>query len=256
MGRPTQTVRPRSPRGANATVAGVTTRGPALEGTLDDLALGDLLELLAATRKSGTLEFFGRNPGVIAFHEGDVTAAVSDMGPTLQQVFIGSGLTDAAGWEEALARTEQGIPLTDSVIDAGAEPERVQAVLYEQTVAAVFELLLPSDDRFVFTADEPHEIGHRFRFPVTPLLAEAARRIDAWRVIAEAIPSTALVMRLTRTLPGPQVTITADEWHVLSRVDGRATIADIIRTLGMSAFAVCGVLHRLREAGVVEPVED
>lgn len=241
---------------ANGSVWRVSTRGPALAGTLADLALDELLGLLATTRQSGVLEFFGRNPGLIALHEGDVTVAVSDTGPTLQQVFIGSGLTDAAGWDEALARAGRGTPVTDTVVAAGADPERVRAVLHEQTLGAVFELLLPSDDRFVFLPDEPHEIGHRFRFPVGPLLADAGRRIDAWRVIAEAIPTTSLVMRLTRALPTSEVTITADEWHVLSRVDGQATIADIIRTLGMSAFAVCGVLHRLRNAGVVEPVED
>ncbi len=53
-----------------------------------------------------------------------------------------------------------------------------------------------------------------------------------------------------------QLTITADEWHVLSRVDGRATIADIIRELGMSVFAVCAVLHRLLQTGAVEPVPE
>lgn len=240
----------------NGSVSGVSSRGPALAGTLDDLALDELLGFLASTRRSGLLECFGRNPGLVALHEGDVTVAVSDAGPTLQQVFIGSGITDAAGWGEALALAERGTPLVETFLAAGADPERVRTVLYEQTVGAVFELLLPSDDRFVFLPEEPHEVGHRFRFAVEPLLADARRRIDAWRVIAEAIPTTSLVMRLTPSLPAPQVTITADEWHVLSRVDGHATIADIIRTLGMSAFAVCGVLHRLRDAGVVEPVEE
>ena len=33
-------------------------------------------------------------------------------------------------------------------------------------------------------------------------------------------------------------------------------IADIIRELGMSAFAVCAVLHRLLQNGVVESVPE
>jgi hypothetical protein len=63
-------------------------------------------------------------------------------------------------------------------------------------------------------------------------------------------------MRLARELPRAKLTVTADEWHVLSRVDGNATIADIIRELGMSAFAVCAVLHRLLQAGAVEQAPD
>jgi len=46
--------------------------------------------------------------------------------------------------------------------------------------------------------------------------------------------------------------ITAADWRILALVDGRSSVADIIGSLGMSAFAVCGVLHRLMMAGAVE----
>ena len=99
-------------------------------------------------------------------------------------------------------------------------------------------------------------IGGRFTFAVDELLADAGQRVDAWKAIAEDIPSISMRMRLAHSLRRKQLTVTADEWHVLSRVDGQATIADIIRELGMSAFAVCAVLHRLLQTGAVEPVPD
>jgi hypothetical protein len=232
----------------------MATRDAALTGTLAELPVPDLLELLAGTRQTGMLELTGGNPGVIAIEQGEVTIALSAMGPTLQQLFIGSGLTGAELWDDVVAAADRGAKLGDALVEAGVDEDRARAVLYDHTVGAVFELMLPSDDEFAFLAGERHPIGDRFTFGVPELLEDAGQRVDAWKTIAEAIPSVSMCMRLSHQLPGGQLTLTQDEWHVLSRVDGRATIADIIRELGMSAFAVCAVLHRLLQAGAVEPV--
>lgn len=231
-------------------------RDVALQGSVDELPLPDLLRLLEGTKQSGTLEFAGANPGLIVLKDGEVTLAVSAMGPTLQQVFIGSGLTTSDVWDEVAAKAENGAKLTDSLIEAGVNEDRARAVLYDHTVGAVFELMLPSHDTFAFLSGEEHPIGSRFTFTVDEVLADAGQRVDAWKTIAEAIPSISIRMRLAHSLPRKQLTLTADEWHVLSRVDGHATIADIIRELGMSAFAVCAVLHRLLQSGAVEQVPD
>jgi hypothetical protein len=234
----------------------MVARDVALQGTTDDLPLPELLRLLEGTKQSGMLELTGTNPGVIVVAEGEVTLALSAMGPTLQQVFIGSGLTTGELWDDAAAAAESGAKLTDSLVEGGVNEDRARAVLYDHTVGAVFELMLPSHDSFAFLAGEEHPIGSRFTFTVDELLADAGQRIDAWKAIAEAIPSISVRMQLAHSLRRKQLTITADEWHVLSRVDGRATIADIIRELGMSAFAVCAVLHRLLQTGAVEPIPE
>jgi hypothetical protein len=231
-------------------------RDVALRGTVDELPLPDLLRLLEGTKQSGLLELTGANPGVIVLQDGEVTLALSAMGPTLQQVFIGSGLTTGDEWEQVSAKADGGAKLTDSLIEVGVDEVRARAVLYDHTVGAVFELMLPSHDSFAFLAGEEHPIGSRFRFSVDEVLADAGQRVDAWKTIAEAIPSISIRMRLSHSLPRKQLTITADEWHVLSRVDGHTTIADIIRELGMSAFAVCAVLHRLLQTGAVEPTPE
>ena len=234
----------------------MATREAALQGSVADLPVPELLNLLATTRQTGMVELTGGNPGVIALESGEVTIALSAMGPTLQQLFIGSGLTTGELWDEVVAAADRGGKLADALVDAGVDEDRARAVLYDHTVGSVFELMLPSDDSFAFLAGEQHPIGARFSFTVDELLSDAGERVDAWKVIAEAIPSVSIRMRLAHQLPQAKVTVSADEWHVLSRVDGRASIADIIRELGMSAFAVCAVLHRLLEAGAVEQVPD
>lgn len=232
----------------------MAVREAALQGTVDELPVPDLLRLLQGTKQSGLLELTGANPGVVVLHDGEISLALSAMGPTLQQVVIGSGLATSDLWVEVVAAADAGSTLGDALVEGGVDADRARAVLYDHTVGAIFELMLPGDDAFAFLPDEHHPIGARFTFTVDELLADAGQRVDAWKVIAEAIPSISIRMRLTRSIPRAQMTITADEWHVLARVDGHDTIADIIRELGMSAFAVCAVLHRLLQIGAVEVV--
>ena len=79
-------------------------------------------------------------------------------------------------------------------------------------------------------------------------------------MVMVGVPSW-LVRRITTEVDGmasamtfhaPTITIAAEDWRILALVDGRSSVADIIGSLGMSAFAVCGVLHRLMTAGAVE----
>lgn len=227
----------------------------ALSGSLADLPLPEVLGLVGATRQAGVVEFEGGAAGLLVLAPGGITLALSDAGPTLQQVVVGSGLTDSDGWDAAHLASLRGAPLARCLVDGGVDAGRLEAVLREQIVGALFEFLVASDADFAFLPGATHPIGDVYVFPADELLAEARARLDAWKVIAEAIPSVGTVMRLSRELPADRVTIEGDDWRVLARVDGRATIEELIRELGMSSFAVCGVLHRLVLDGVVETTD-
>jgi hypothetical protein len=226
----------------------------ALSGSLQELPLTALLPLLAAKQRQGVVELSGASAGVVVLDEGALTLALADEGPTLQQVIVGSGIASADGWEHAFSASMRGDGIADALISGGADPELLEIVLREQTIGALFEFILPSDTDFVFLEGATHPLGSRFRFDSAEMLDAAADRVDGWKVIAETIPSTAMVMRLTPELTEPTITITAEDWRILARVDGHTTVADLIRALGMSAFTVCGVLHRLANAGCVEPL--
>jgi hypothetical protein len=226
----------------------------ALTGSLRDLPLHELLTFLQRGRRTGVVRFDGAVRGVIALHDGLVTLALAEDGPSLQQVLVGSGIASNEGWHQAQLAATRGVPLADALLRRGADTERLKAVLREQTVGALFEFVIPSDTEFSFVPDATHPLGHRFVFDPLDLLDEADERVAAWRQIAEAIPSTSMVMRLCLEAPADVIEVSADDWRVLARVDGHRTIAELIRSLGMSAFAVCAVLHRLLLARIVEPV--
>jgi hypothetical protein len=89
----------------------------------------------------------------------------------------------------------------------------------------------------------------------TNLLIEAARRSDEWKILSKKIPSTDSVPQLLapERLAGP-ITLTPQEWVVITRCDGRATIDEIARALRKSSFDVAKTLFGLVTAALVEIV--
>jgi hypothetical protein len=87
----------------------------------------------------------------------------------------------------------------------------------------------------------------------TNLLMEAARRSDEWKILSRKIPSTEGVPRLVASErhSGP-ITLTPQEWSVITRCDGRATIDEIARHLTRSAFEVAKTLFGLVTAELIE----
>jgi hypothetical protein len=227
----------------------------ALTGSLRELELAEILEWVAVAGRDGVVEFRGAAPALLALHRGDIVVALADDGPSIHQTMVGSGVATEEMWDEAHRSSLRGSTLADALVEAGADPDRLDAALFDQSAGTVMELLLPSDTTFAFLPGATHPVGHRYRHPAGEVIAEARRRVEAWKDISGTIPSTALVMRLAPEPPGERsVTVDADDWRVLARVDGHRSVADVISELGMSAFTVCAVLHRLAGQGLVAPV--
>ncbi len=224
----------------------------ALSGELDDLGLADLLAWVGAAGPRGLVELDGATRGTIELIDGRIALASADDGPSLADMAIGSGAVSADGWESAERAVAEGRDLVDALLDAGADPVLLEGALREQTVGAFFEFLVPGRTSFRYYAEPAGLVGGRFAFTPSEVIDQAQERVAAWKTIAEAIPSTTVVVRLRRALDAPSISIDADDWRVLALVDGRATVAEIIGELGLSAFAVCGVLHRLMVSGAVE----
>lgn len=236
----------------------VGTPGPdgSLTGTLADLPLPDLLRSLARSESTGVLQVGGSAQSQVCLAGGDVYLATSESGPSLRQEVVGAGLASGSSWDAAeQVATVDSSPIADALVRVGGvDSASLRHLVYEHTITTAFELMVPSHDPFRFTPDRLHPFGAPFRFKVEQVLRDAGRRVDAWRAIAEAIPSTAIVMRIAPVLPieADSVTVSGTEWQVLAALDGRRSVAEIIRSLGMSAFTVCSALHRLLVAGAIE----
>ena len=230
-----------------------------LEGRLDEVQFADILRLLHTSRQEGTLHLEGETATVVVVAPDIVRLASNGIDSGLRQAVLGGGLVDSATWDSVVSRTvddTEGGSAIDALVEAGADRERLRARLYEHTVSTLFELLLPSAARFHFTRGESHPFAADPGFAFDDVLDDVRRRVEEWREIAKAIPATTRVLRRSARLPvssGP-ITLSPEEYELLGLLDGRRDVSQLVTLLGMSAFRVMTLLHRLVTIGAAEPM--
>ena len=205
--------------------------GLALEARLDEFSLDLLLGLVANSRRSGVLEITGPRPAALYFVDGELCGGESLEDPSLRA---------------ALGRAR-----------AGAHRQEIRHVVQDHLVtalaAALVPSLVPSEANAQFRAGpaDPELSLYRFRLPA--MLGAARERMEAWRVIADVIPSTELVLGQARDLPPTldQVLIERDDWQILSSVNGSRNVAEIVELSGRTAFEACSSLYRMIVLGVI-----
>ena len=201
----------------------------------------------------GVIELEGGAAGTIELVDGRIALATAEDGPTLAQMVIGSGAISSDGWDTAQAAAGDEHDLVDALLDGGADADLLQGALREQTVGALFEFLVPGETTFAYRPQPAGGLGGRFAFDPDrrprrgPGAASRPGRSSPrpsprprWSC-ASAARSTAHHRRSPPTTGASSPSSTdARSWPTSSA------------SLGMSAFAVCGVLHRLMTAGAVE----
>lgn len=229
-----------------------------LQGSLDAFALPDIFQLLSFSQKSGALHLRGESVGLVYFHSGEVYYASSKSGDTLGNALVRSGVVSEEIWKSAVAESRNSRSVGEVLLrERAADPDRLESFLRERIEEAVFDLLRWTKGRFDFRAGETHALGPVFTFSVDPLISEGRRRLEEWAVITEAIPSVNVAIEMIRSLPEEhrEVTLTREEWRVLSCVDARRTVAELARQLGEGEFHICQVLHALVSTGLIHVLE-
>ncbi len=149
-----------------------------------------------------------------------------------------------------------GTPLLDAVIEHAPAAETVVArLLHEHNLNGIFELLATGERSPEAEEGVRHHVGDRFAQPMLDLIDEADRRIELWRAIADHIPTTTVMFRMSKELPGGAETrVEPTEWRYLALLDGSRTVSDIIDETAESPFRVCSTLYRMVLQEWIEPV--
>lgn len=116
---------------------------------------------------------------------------------------------------------------------------------------AVYEMAIWSTGEFYFNpGEETHEVT--VRRSNANLMMEAARRLDEWRVLSRKIPSLDLVPYFCPRDQGQdQVTLSPQEWVLVTRIDGRRSIEQIAEDLRWAAFDVSKLLFGMITSGLI-----
>ena len=226
-----------------------------LEGTLDAFSLPDIFQLLSFTKKTGTLHLRRETGhGVVHLRAGAVTGGRADV--TRQELgrrLLGAGLVDdeiLASAAEDLAGDPE-LSLAQLLAEKGRlDVNTVREIATEQATDAVFSLLRWSDGEFAFVIDEPDPDDLGALVPVEQVVTEGQRRITAWAAMVESVPPPDAVVALN-TAPEDDPSASRDEWSLLSLVDGRRTVADLVALSGRGEYAVVSGIAALVERGLL-----
>lgn len=203
---------------------------PLLSGSLRELALADVLQLLELGRKSGVLHVHAADGRVGALVLGD--GALAGVRP------LGAPSPDDAR--------------DDARDDAHDDALRDAACALLDVRAGTFTFVPLAD------GDAPTP-----RLRVEALLVDAARRVDEWARLAPHISGPDAVPTLAEHDAAPVASSPlgddprddfrpdARHWALLAEVDGVRAIAALAAALGRDALAVAADCHALARAGLV-----
>ena len=172
-----------------------------LQGSLSELPLPDVIQLVSVSGKTGAFEIQGE-------HEAG-------------RIFLRDG----------------------QIVDALVGRLRGDS--------AVYEMAIWSQGSFVFRPGEETE-QVTIHISNANLMMEAARRLDEWRVLSRKIPSLDLVPYFTTRDQGvDQVTLSPQEWILVTRIDGEHSIEEIADQLKWAPFDVSKLLFGMVTTGLV-----
>jgi len=86
------------------------------------------------------------------------------------------------------------------------------------------------------------------------IIMEGIMRQEAWVRIQEQVPSLSMIPRLVPNpaATGNEINLEADEWRVLTMVNGKNTVAQIAQRSSLGEMRTCEIIAQLLTSGLIE----
>lgn len=232
----------------------------ALHGNLRSFRLPDLLSLLAATSKSGSLQLeSAKRSAEIFFNRGAVSYASSNQ-ENLRLGALLVRMTKITPSElEKLERT-----LSDEPDQLGRRAvhlsllteEQLRDCLKIQVSEIIFDCFVWTEGTFVFDEEAQIPVGSvTIAIDLPNLIMEGTRRIDEWERCHQLLPDPRMKFRVVSN-PNTEekITLTVDEWKVLFLINGQRSLDDLCRDSDEPKLKVYRVVYGLLANKLIEPI--
>jgi hypothetical protein len=183
-----------------------------LQGTLETLALPELLGLLGQSHKTGALWLDAANSSAV--------------------LYIVDGRCCAAESSEA------GEPLTE------------EAALLARVIDVCFAVERADDGTFRFGPEDPPWACEE-TVDLEVAIDELSRLVEEWREIQAVIPSLDCRIRLADELGVEELTVDRERWQLIVALDGRRSVRDLVRKTNRPVLEVCHAILALVDSGAV-----
>ncbi len=230
----------------------------ALKGNLRDFNTAQLLNLIHLARKTGTLTVESRNGTArLCFKDGKlIFAALDRQDGRLADVLIRAGKLQPEQLKAFdLSRLQDDKVLGLKLIEAGYVTQQdILNSLRAQMLDVVYRLFSWNEGAFRFEPDlQPLQNRIPVPMDLENIIMEGARRMREIERLKEELPDLDVPVRLTsRPEAIRKVQLSAEEWRVISQVNGRNTIEQIMRRLNMDEIQIRRIIYGLLQAGLIE----
>jgi predicted transcriptional regulator len=230
----------------------------ALEGSLKDFGLADILQLIYFQRKTGALSLDGKMDKVkLFFVDGNIVGAESKRrleDNRLGKILVKKGFIKEEDLKAVLEEQHStGIRLGTVLIQKGlVEKEKIQEIINAQITETVVQLFGWKQGTYEFTAQGvPQDKELPFSLDTQHLLMEGLRIVDELAAIKDRLTLDTLFTRTSAEGTG----LDREEKDILSLVDGENDVSTIIDLAGMDNYEVSKILLSLAEKGFITSTE-
>jgi hypothetical protein len=233
-----------------------------LQGDFEGLTLASILQLLCNDQKTGVLTVTsGDEESRVFFEQGTIVYASSSLKESRLGFLIrNDGVISAQQLQRCLSLArEERVHLGKIMVEKGyISLDVLKKYNTKQVEAILYNLLFWKKGKFEYK-DSRLDLKGMIVTQLNPmrLILEASRRIDELSVLKQSIPSDRLVFKMSGKVQSKEeIKLNANEWRVLSLIDGTRTVGQIITESGYDEFAVYKILYSVISSGLIEPEEE
>lgn len=231
-------------------------------GNLKTVAFPDLLQLISTGQKTGTVVISrGKVRKEIYFQEGDIVGAYStDSEDTLLgDHLVKAGRISTADLKRAnYMHRSSGKKIGHTLIELNLiTREELAHYLQLRAEEIVYNLFSWKEGDFVFQEGQlPDRSKRKVQINTMSVVMEGTRRIDEWTQIQKALPDDDQVLRVSTspTASTDEVSMSLNEFKIVTLIDGRRTLREILESSPIGDFATSSALYKLMSARLVEAV--
>jgi hypothetical protein len=227
----------------------------ALEGSLKDFGLADILQLIYFQRKTGVLTLEGRMDRVrFLFIEGNIAGAESKRrmeAQRLGKVIVKKGLIEELDLQPLLEEQRtSNVRLGNILMEKGIlKKEQILEILTEQIKETLVQIFGWKQGTYEFMPQAvPVDKDLPISLDTQHILMEGLRIVDEWSLIEGKLTLDTIFTKNTEDVSG----LTEEEKDILSLVNGENDVSTIIDITVRDDFSVSKTLVSLLEKGVIE----
>jgi hypothetical protein len=230
----------------------------ALEGSLTDFGLADILQLIYFQRKTGILTLDGKLDKIkLLFMDGNVVGAESKRridDNRLGKILLKRGLIGEADLQAALEEQKKTrVKLGNIIVQKEfADKDVVRDIINGQITETVIQIFNWKQGTYEFTSQSiSQDRVLSTSLDTQHLLMEGLRIVDEWSLIRGKITLDTVFRKRGEVASD----LNEEEVEILKYVDGENDVGTIIELSGGDNFQISKTLLSLMERGAVEEAE-